>query len=98
MPTAWHAGCRPACRLAPFLPEQHRTPRALAELANSTQFKQQLKVFGHALATGQLDMAQFGLSAEVRGWASSRRLCMLWFAGMDGCGMHLAAALDDGIP
>jgi hypothetical protein len=35
-------------------------------LAHSPQFHQQLATFGGALQTGQLDLAQFGLQAEVR--------------------------------
>ena len=32
----------------------------------SAQFRAQLDVFGAALQSGQLDLAQFGLQAEVR--------------------------------
>lgn len=38
----------------------------LQALAHSPQFHQQLATFGGALQTGQLDLAQFGLQAEVR--------------------------------
>jgi hypothetical protein len=81
-------------RLAPHLPEQHRSQEALMALAHSPQFQQQLQVgrccarspcaarcapgpwptrrrvatraqvFGQALQTGQLDLAQFGLNAR----------------------------------
>lgn len=56
----------PTCRLGAFLPEAHRNRQALADLAHSPQFQQQLATFGMALQTGQLDMAQFGLRSEVR--------------------------------
>ncbi|KAG2432253.1 hypothetical protein HXX76_009171 [Chlamydomonas incerta] len=49
--------------LAPHLPEQHRTVEALAALAHSPQFQQQLSTFSNALQTGQLDLSQFGLRA-----------------------------------
>jgi hypothetical protein len=38
----------------------------LQALAHSPQFHQQLATLGGALQTGQLDLAQFGLQAEVR--------------------------------
>ncbi|KAG2446965.1 hypothetical protein HYH02_008119 [Chlamydomonas schloesseri] len=49
--------------LAPHLPEEHRTTEALAALAHSPQFQQQLSTFSQALQTGQLDLSQFGLRA-----------------------------------
>lgn len=39
---------------------------ALEALVVSAQFRSQLDVFGAALQSGQLDLAQFGLQAEVR--------------------------------
>ncbi|KAK9809199.1 hypothetical protein WJX72_011241 [[Myrmecia] bisecta] len=48
-------------RLAPHLPEEHRTAAALREVATSAQFRHQLDVFSSALQSGQLDLAQFGL-------------------------------------
>lgn len=47
-------------------PEEHRTQEALEALVVSAQFRSQLDVFGAALQSGQLDLAQFGLQAEVR--------------------------------
>jgi hypothetical protein len=38
----------------------------LRQLARSAQFQQQLAAFSGALQTGQLDLSQFGLRAEVR--------------------------------
>ena len=46
-------------------PEEHRTQEALEALVVSAQFRSQLDVFGAALQSGQLDLAQFGLQAEV---------------------------------
>lgn len=52
-------------RLSVYLPEAHRNSRdALAALLRSPQFTQQLHSFSSALASGQLDLAQFGLRAE----------------------------------
>lgn len=51
-------------RLASHLPEQHRNKEALLELAQSPQFHHQLKTFGLALQTGQLDLATLGIRAE----------------------------------
>eukprot|EP00877_Chromochloris_zofingiensis_P010437 jgi/Chrzof1/5647/Cz16g10040.t1 len=51
-------------RLAPYLPEEHRSPESLRDLARSPQFQQQLHTFSTALQTGQLDLAQFGLQAR----------------------------------
>lgn len=53
-------------RLAPHLPEEHRSQAALEELVGSAQFRAQLDTFGSALQAGQLDLAQFGLQAEAR--------------------------------
>ena len=47
-------------------PEEHRTQEALEALVVSAQFRSQLDVFGAALQSGQLNLAQFGLQAEVR--------------------------------
>ncbi len=43
----------------------NRTTEALAALAHSPQFQQQLSTFSQALQTGQLDLSQFGLRAAV---------------------------------
>ncbi|GMH33173.1 hypothetical protein BSKO_01007 [Bryopsis sp. KO-2023] len=51
-------------KLASHLPEEHRNQEALLELAQSPQFLQQLKTFGMALQTGQLDLATLGIRAE----------------------------------
>ncbi|EFN51190.1 hypothetical protein CHLNCDRAFT_141354 [Chlorella variabilis] len=48
-------------RLAPFLPEEHRSADAISELVSTPQFRHQLDLFSHALMTGQLDASQFGL-------------------------------------
>ncbi len=52
-------------RLSTYLPEEQRSPEALRALAHSPQFHHQLSTFSAALQTGQLDLAQFGLQAEV---------------------------------
>ena len=49
-------------RLAPHLPEEHRTCEAMVEIVDSPQFKHQLGVLTQALATGQLSTSEFGLS------------------------------------
>uniref|UniRef100_A0A7S0RUT9 Pru domain-containing protein n=1 Tax=Chlamydomonas leiostraca TaxID=1034604 RepID=A0A7S0RUT9_9CHLO len=51
-------------RLAPHLPEEHRSQRELVATAHSPQFAQQLAAFSAALQSGQLDLAQFGLNAK----------------------------------
>mmetsp|Transcript_42247 Transcript_42247/g.100221 ORF Transcript_42247/g.100221 Transcript_42247/m.100221 type:complete len:314 (-) Transcript_42247:181-1122(-) len=51
-------------RLAEHLPEAHRTREGLIGTAYSPQFQQQLAAFSHALQTGELDLAQFGLDAR----------------------------------
>jgi 26S proteasome regulatory subunit N13 len=51
-------------RLAPYLPEEHRTPEAMAEIVNSPQFKHQLDVLTQALAQGQISTSEFGLGAS----------------------------------
>jgi 26S proteasome regulatory subunit N13 len=56
-------------RLAPYLPEEHRTPEAMAEIINSPQFKHQLDVLTQALATGQIDTSHFGLGSAAFGVA-----------------------------
>lgn len=56
-------------RLAPFLPEEHRTPEAMVEIINSPQFKQQLAVLTQALETGQVDTSHFGLGPASYGVA-----------------------------
>ncbi|KAL4853861.1 26S proteasome regulatory subunit RPN13 [Chlorella vulgaris] len=50
-------------RLAPYLPEQHRTAAAIREIVSAPQFRHQLGLFSNALSTGQLDTSQFGLPA-----------------------------------
>lgn len=40
--------------------------QGLVDVARSPQFQQQVETFSHALQTGQLDLAQFGLEAQVR--------------------------------
>jgi hypothetical protein len=52
-------------RLSAYLPEEQRSRQALLDLAHSPQFQQQLATFSGALQTGQLDLAQFGLQAQV---------------------------------
>jgi len=56
-------------RLAPFLPEEQRSPAAMAEIVNSPHFKHQLDVLSEALATGQIDTSQFGLGPPAFGVA-----------------------------
>ncbi|KAL4519362.1 hypothetical protein Ndes2526A_g00450 [Nannochloris sp. 'desiccata'] len=56
-------------RVAPFLPEEHRSQAAMAEIVNSPQFKHQLDVLTQALATGQIDTSQFGLGPPAFGVA-----------------------------
>jgi hypothetical protein len=58
-------------------------------LAHSPQFHQQLAAFGAALQSGQLDLAQFGLQAEVSavvvaGGRMSQRREAVW-CGMRAC-------------
>jgi hypothetical protein len=56
-------------RLLPFLPETFRSVEGLSEIIDSPQFKGQLAVLSHALATGQLGNEQFGLSQAGYGVA-----------------------------
>jgi hypothetical protein len=49
-------------RLAPYLPEEQRTPDSLRDLVRSPQFSSQLRAFSRALQTGALDVRQFGLT------------------------------------
>lgn len=49
-------------RLLQHLPEEHRSTQDLEELIRTPQFQNQLERFSHALQSGQMDMAQFGLS------------------------------------
>lgn len=42
-----------------------RNQEALVALAQSSQFRQQLQTFGQALQSGMLNLAHFGLNAEV---------------------------------
>jgi len=56
-------------KVAPFLPEEHRSPAAIAEIVNSPQFKHQLDVLTQALATGEIDTSQFGLGPPAFGVA-----------------------------
>lgn len=51
-------------KLGEFLPEPHRNPYALAEVAGSAQFRHQMEALGMALQTGQLDFSQFGLQPK----------------------------------
>ena len=44
------------------LPEEHRSTQDLEELVRTPQFQNQLERFSHALQSGQMDLAQFGLS------------------------------------
>jgi 26S proteasome regulatory subunit N13 len=60
-------------RLAPFLPEEHRTPAAMAAILHSPQFKAQLAQLSQALASGQLDASQFGLPGSTFGVADFLR-------------------------
>ncbi|PSC69302.1 regulatory particle non-ATPase [Micractinium conductrix] len=48
-------------RLAPYLPEEHRSAEAVVGLVSTPQFRHQLDLLTHALQTGQLDTRQFGL-------------------------------------
>lgn len=52
--------------LLPSFPTHPTRPSCWQALAHSPQFHQQLGTFSAALQTGQLDLAQFGLQAEVR--------------------------------
>lgn len=56
-------------RLAPYLPEEHRSTEAMAQIIHSPQFKHQLEVLTQALATGQIDTSQFGLGPPAFGVA-----------------------------
>ena len=49
-------------RLAPYLPEEQRTPDSLRDLVRSPQFSAQLRAFSRALQTGAIDVRQFGLT------------------------------------
>ena len=49
-------------RLAPYLPEEQRTPESLRDLVRSPQFGAQLRAFSRALQTGTIDVRQFGLT------------------------------------
>eukprot|EP00227_Mantoniella_beaufortii_P007890 CAMPEP_0197575694 /NCGR_PEP_ID=MMETSP1326-20131121/1003_1 /TAXON_ID=1155430 /ORGANISM="Genus nov. species nov., Strain RCC2288" /LENGTH=172 /DNA_ID=CAMNT_0043138505 /DNA_START=402 /DNA_END=920 /DNA_ORIENTATION=- len=49
-------------RLLEYLPEEHRSSQDLEELVSTPQFKSQLERFSHALQSGQMDLAQFGLN------------------------------------
>ena len=49
-------------RLMEHLPEEHRSTQDLEELLRTPQFQSQLERFSHALQSGQMDLAQFGLS------------------------------------
>jgi len=69
-------------RLGQHLPEEHRSVAELRQLARSAQFQQQLQAFSGALQTGQLDLSQFGLRAEV---GVSSCLLMLVLGGIDVC-------------
>ena len=44
------------------LPEEHRGTQDLEELLRTPQFQNQLERFSAALQSGQMDLAQFGLS------------------------------------
>jgi hypothetical protein len=48
-------------RLLEYLPEEHRETQDLEELIRTPQFRSQLEMFSHALQSGEMDMAQFGL-------------------------------------
>jgi hypothetical protein len=63
-------------RLADHLPEGQRSQQDLRSLAHSPHFQQQLAAFSSALQTGQLDLAQFGLQAEV-GLRNSLNICCM---------------------
>lgn len=60
-------------RLAPFLPEKHRSGEAMADIVNSPQFKAQLEALSAALASGAVDASQFGLGAPAYGVAEFLR-------------------------
>jgi len=49
-------------RLAEFLPDAHRGSENLDSLLRTPQFQSQLERFSAALQSGQMDLAQFGLS------------------------------------
>ena len=49
-------------RLTQHLPEEHRSTQDLEELMRTPQFQNQLERFSHALQSGQMDLAQFGLN------------------------------------
>lgn len=49
-------------RLLEHLPEEHRGTQDLEELLRTPQFQNQLERFSAALQSGQMDLAQFGLS------------------------------------
>lgn len=53
--------------VAPHLPEQHRGAEAIAHLISTPQFRHTLQVLEHALNSGQVTAAHFGVQAEVRG-------------------------------
>lgn len=54
-------------RLAPYLPEEHRSAEAMAQIVNAPQFKHQLAVLTQALETGQVDTSHFGLGQPAFG-------------------------------
>lgn len=48
-------------RLLEYLPEEHRETQDLEDLIRTPQFRSQLESFSHALQSGEMDLAQFGL-------------------------------------
>ncbi|KAK2646131.1 hypothetical protein Ddye_021326 [Dipteronia dyeriana] len=48
-------------RLAPYLPEGHRSPEDILELLQCPPFRQQVDSFTYVLQTGQIDLSQFGV-------------------------------------
>ncbi|KAK3221190.1 hypothetical protein Dsin_008215 [Dipteronia sinensis] len=48
-------------RLAPYLPEGHRSPEDILELLQCPPFRQQVDSFTYVLRTGQIDLSQFGV-------------------------------------
>ena len=48
-------------RLLEYLPEEHRDTQDLEDLIRTPQFRSQLESFSHALQSGEMDLAQFGL-------------------------------------
>lgn len=54
--------------MAPHLPEPHRSTECIAHLVSTPQFRHTLQMLDHALNSGQINAAHFGVQAEVHAW------------------------------